>query len=103
MLKNNSLRYDTDNEEYLEIFKNAELCIDKLNQIYEISFFSKNILEHYKYNEMIHKRRENFLYLENNIINSSVEKIIKYHSEMIPLFYPVYINNTKVNKYDKKI
>lgn len=92
-LKFSAIKNKSNDESYLKYFQRAEKCIENQQNIYTISDYSLNILKFYKYELMKKKRRDNFLYLEQNIKNDKIRKIIKYDSSNVYLFYPIYIRD----------
>jgi hypothetical protein len=77
------------NKIYLETFANAE---DYANHFMEISRSTSAAMcrfYNYDYEQMIKKRRENYLFLEKNLLTNNVYQIKKLNQET-PLFFPVY-------------
>ena len=92
--KNNCL----EDESYLKYFELGESLIKNQNKIYKISDYSLDLLKHYDFEQIIQKRRENFIFLEKNIINSKIKPLINSSENNIPIFYPLLIKNRDIFK-----
>lgn len=92
--KNNCL----EDESYLKYFELGESLIKNQNKIYKISDYSLDLLKHYDFEQIIQKRRENFIFLEKNIINSKIKPLINSCENNIPIFYPLLIKNRDIFK-----
>lgn len=77
---------------YLDLFNKSNNLLDCDNNINLLSDFSKFILNCLSINDIIDKRKTNFIFLSLNIYNNTIKKIFDSLNEECPFFFPVYCN-----------
>lgn len=90
-----------DKEEYLKLFHDAEERLDNLSQVYAMSNVSKNIMDKIQVDKMVNKRRQNFIYLLNDLTrNDLIQPVFQtIDQETVPLYFPVYcVERNKVKE-----
>lgn len=89
---------EIDDDNYLSFFENGENEIDKSWNC-KCSSISKNILNNIDYEYVTKRRKENFLYLYENIptelfeVGTSVEYNLLKKESSVPMFFPLFIDN----------
>lgn len=83
------------NKNFLEKFEAAESIIDEDTSAYKIDDLSMSIVRKYDYDQLVSIRRENFLYLLNNIEEADDVKIVfdRLEDDVCPMFFPIYVEN----------
>lgn len=94
ILKSLFLRQGFDvNTQYRNIFLECEKEIDESCDIYEMSDFAKYIASCVDVGEMIKRRRENYLYVEDKISSKITYQIRTLKDEECPLVLPLRVKN----------
>ena len=92
-IKNKRIFFNSEQEDYLEYYVNAENYLDTISQAYKISDFSKHILQSYNFDVLRANRKRNFQYLQNNIKNTKITKIFEYKNDETYIYFPVFAEN----------
>lgn len=92
-IKNKRIFFNSEREDYLEYYVNAENYLDTISQAYKISDFSKQILQSYNFDVLRANRKRNFQYLQDNIKNTKITKIFEYKNDETYIYFPVYAEN----------
>lgn len=74
---------------YLDMFNTAEEYANQSDKICMPTQDSMNRFYSYDYKQMIEKRRNNYLYLQNNLCSNHIYQIKQLDRET-PLFFPIY-------------
>lgn len=80
-------------EDFYPLFKHLNtFFLD--NEVYALSPISKSIYDNVDYSDVCKKRKENALFLCENINNTLIEKIFLTIPEyVVPFYYPIYIHS----------
>ena len=83
--------------QFLELLNSAEEVLNIDPNCYSIDQDSVNILNELNVEMLVHKRRENFMYLLNNIQNrENIEPIfIELPNNICPLFFPICVKKDR--------
>lgn len=92
MMKENYIKDGVQNKsEFLKMFDNAEVELDKSSKSYKIDNDSLHILKYTNFRNISDARRENFLTLLSGLDNDLVEPIFsELPNDVVPLFFPIY-------------
>lgn len=90
--------------QYLDKIRNAEKILNKDYDIYAIDDLSKKIICNYNFNCMCSIRRENYIYLFEQLSKIENVKVVfeQTFDTETPLFFPIYVNK-KRNILRKKL
>lgn len=90
-------------KEHLYLYKKAEEKLDNFNTMYNIDPLSLDIIKSYDFEEMIKKRRTNYIKLYSELSNLSIINIQNYTLDSLtPLFFPIRIVKSR-NKVIEKL
>ena len=91
-------------KKYLNKFAKAEKILENDTSAYSIDELSLNIIKNINIKKLINNRRDNYIYLKNNLVNSKLIKPIfdNINESICPLFFPVKIKNDR-HKIRKKL
>lgn len=80
---------------YLDLFKKAEIMMNRDNQVYSIDSNSETILNSIDYHSSLNTRRYNFQELLSGFKSNNLIKPVFYDlpDYVFPLFFPIYINS----------
>lgn len=80
---------------FLNLFKKAKELIDESDEIYSISKESQFILNNINVNELAQKRRDNYIYLLDNLKEIEQISVIfnKLPKDEVPLYFPILIKS----------
>lgn len=84
-------------ERFRKLFAGSEELLNKDCGFYNMSSTSRNLLSEMNFNGLCNSRRENYLFLNDNLKSISWLKPV-FHSlpgEMVPIFYPIYVKNKR--------
>lgn len=82
---------------FLEKFAKAERILDEDTNIYQLDDLSYDMILQFNYEDLISKRRENYLYLANNLqkLNNLIVVFKELDAGTCPLFLPVIIKENR--------
>ena len=85
------------NSEYRDIFKESEERLDKQKECLLISDFAMFISSCISIKKIKEKRKQNYLYLKNEMEKRGIYPAVPLRSEEVPLVYPLRIHNNRNN------
>lgn len=94
---------------YLKLFREAEEFLDSFNKIISMSNFSKQILIRLNFQNIMERRRHNFLFILKEFLNNKQLKKIgsplynKLPDKVSPFLFPVRVLSGKRDQLQKKL
>lgn len=83
--------------EYLSLFKKSEQLINRQQDIYGMSEYSRNRIMGIDFNKYNQIRRDNynFLYQKLNNTNNLILPFSEIFTEEVPLYFPIFLHNNR--------
>ena len=101
ILKDLFLKHFLDcNLEYRKMFMECESALNKQKEIYRLSNFSRFIISCTDIGEIILRRKRNYQFLEEQLVNCDVLPVCRLNSDDCPFVFPVRVQQRdKFRKY----